>query len=813
MSKIKIISNPYVNKISYERYNGSEWEKIEDESSGLIRAEYQNGVFPFFAKKVVDIILEEFKESDQKLDLVFEGTDDEFRDLKKLCAGENYKPKINVIKSNRYLKNGSAIIKNVEEIFDKMTPLIHESICDSDQIQREMQQFKDVTKKAIPICVIGNYSAGKSTFINALIGREILPSGDQPLTSRIYRIEESKYENKASISFAYEGRDISITFEDGECTIVGKGDFLQKVADTIEAMETKDVTYQLNKALEIINDIGNNEPMSYIIKLVVPFNREGIFGKSKKEFVIFDTPGDNSATNINHSQVLRDAMQNLSNGLPLFVSENNKLDTTDNQKLCDDILSMPELDSKYTMIIVNKADMADLDEETFNPDRILKQAAPKRMFSGGLYYVSSILGLGAKTDGKFHDNHYAKLFRRLKYDFSGEDPECCETLYKFDIMPEQIKDRLLEEAASVENKILLNSGLHWIECEIDSFAEKYSPYNKCTQSKRFLDKVVEITMESIKSKIVEFEAAKNKFSEELDSMKSVVINKLEECNDIYFDTYKMEYSAAMNPTILEICQHCLARQALENWEKELTELIKKENDFDNRFAAQKVDGMFNQMIMNMQAAAQRRDAEKEINDYVASEIIKRVNEVYTDLSYQARNELNRVSVEYWTDKTVDLKNRLLSIIKGQSPLSDTEKDELSEIIVNYDPISFKEESIVFMKEDFKDEFVIFGIKFGTNKLRYSSLLNSFKKTLESFVNKSYTDFKESHRLEFEKWSDTLMQRLKENAVKYNPELAKQNGLIMTQQNEILRLKERQYKITRYIEDIGDMMSWKERETE
>ena len=41
----------------------------------------------------------------------------------------------------------------------------------------------------IPICVFGNYSAGKSTFINALIGREVLPSGGDPVTAKIYKIK------------------------------------------------------------------------------------------------------------------------------------------------------------------------------------------------------------------------------------------------------------------------------------------------------------------------------------------------------------------------------------------------------------------------------------------------------------------------------------------------------------------------------------------------------------------------------------------------------------------------------------------------
>lgn len=53
-------------------------------------------------------------------------------------------------------------------------------------------------------------------------------------------------------------------------------------------------------------------------------------------------------------------MEDLSNGLPIFVSEFNTLDSTDNDKLYQAINNMKELDNRFTMIVVNKADAASL---------------------------------------------------------------------------------------------------------------------------------------------------------------------------------------------------------------------------------------------------------------------------------------------------------------------------------------------------------------------------------------------------------------------------------------------------------------------
>lgn len=103
----------------------------------------------------------------------------------------------------------------------------------------------------------------------------------------------------------------------------------------------------------------------------------------------------------------------LSNGLPIFVSEFNTLDSTDNDKLYQAINNMKELDNRFTMIVVNKADAASLKKDGFNEDdqdRILSLAIPRQMYAGGLYFVSSIMGLGCKERHEIIDDHNAEIF-------------------------------------------------------------------------------------------------------------------------------------------------------------------------------------------------------------------------------------------------------------------------------------------------------------------------------------------------------------------------------------------------------------------
>ena len=89
--------------------------------------------------------------------------------------------------------------------------------------------------------------------------------------------------------------------------------------------------------------------------------------------------------------VLKEAMANMTNGLPIFLSTPDALDSTDNENLYHIIRDMEELDSRFTMIVVNKADGPGLqrrDSTDSEENRILSQAVPRNLYSGGLFYVS-----------------------------------------------------------------------------------------------------------------------------------------------------------------------------------------------------------------------------------------------------------------------------------------------------------------------------------------------------------------------------------------------------------------------------------------
>jgi hypothetical protein len=217
MPTIKIISDPYHKDISFFRRDeaSESWIEINsiiNKNSDLIKVKYKKGFFPFIAEELVKLICKEYHEKDKVLELVFEGSEDEYNDLKMICTSDRYSNDISLKKSDRYLENARIILPEIVKEFQEIKPLIEETIPDSEKINEELRKITDASSNTIPICVLGNYSSGKSTFINALFGKDILPSADSPLTARVYKISNSRKKDFAEIAFQYKGEPIDIIF-------------------------------------------------------------------------------------------------------------------------------------------------------------------------------------------------------------------------------------------------------------------------------------------------------------------------------------------------------------------------------------------------------------------------------------------------------------------------------------------------------------------------------------------------------------------------------------------------------------------------
>lgn len=845
MRKIKIISNPYKKEVRYQDWNEqtSVWDEINAETyshSKLVSKEFVEGFFPFKAKKIIDQIIKEFFLD--KIEIIFEGTKDEFEELRALQNCEDYKEKIVITGSETILENAREILPQIRGLFkNKIYPLVNSSVSDKQMVQRDLEKFSDASNEIIPVCVMGNYSAGKSTFINALIGREVLPSAERPTTAKIFKIEQEMEGERASVKFDFGDEKVIVKLENESYVIDSavRNEFTDEIIEALNELSSASIYVRLKEILEIVNEYERDTEDNYIsdlIEITVPFYK-GIWTHTENQFVIFDTPGSNSASNLNHFAVLKKAMEGLTNGIPIFVTKYDQLDTTDNEKLYEEISSMKELDNRFTMIVVNKADTSSLPKEGFSDrDRreILKQAVPKKMFSSGLYFVSSIMGLGFKNDGAFIDEHSAEIFEDNKEKYSNEESRFYKTLYKYNIMPEQLKKNDIDLASKSNDYILVNSGLFSIEWGIQTFANKYAAYNKCEQSQKFLENVIKITSDDITHVKEQYEEIKSSLMENLEIEKKTLLERLDnkgkEQEESYIELYPIKLKTTADQSVfaysdetLKIREQELTREYQDkfNYTKEGQDvkdaagaLVNGIKDNVNEFMKQVswdslrkigigvVDSVKDVADEAGEWNKARLDAEIEAGEL----LLREMGEDFDAHFIESKVTIESASMKFWKEATETIRGELGELIAGSKELSEEKKKELSEIIIHYESIIFeKRADDMFAKEHFTKRFTLLG---ETGKLKLLKLRWTYNLSMKEEVNKIHIEIRNSHEDEFRNWLHTLLNIIRDNIVDYSPVLHEQSLQIQEKENKILDLESRYNKLQNYNNTIKSMMDWK-----
>lgn len=806
---------------------------------------------PFRIKEIVDTLLEEYYVDSEKVNIVFEGTQEEYEVLEKVCMMPEMTDKISLTKANVILENAKLILSDTKEIFKTVQPIIEEIMHNDSEVEKDLNKVSDALDDIIPICVFGNYSAGKSTFINSLIGHEILPSGGDPVTAKIYKIELSDSDELARIRFKHWDDEIELIFE-GKIFRIRKGksedEMLCELARIMEDNDEDDMFRLINRALEFINgyekiDLDSIE-ISDLIQVEVPFAKEGVLGRSRNKFVIFDTPGSNSNSNTDHSKVLADALQGFSNGIPVWVSQYETIDSNDNAKLCDDVLNIKALDNRFTMIVLNKADTSDLPEKGFSEKQIRnirEYNAVEKMYASGIYFVSSIMGLGAKNNGRLADKYYRKTYRSQQEMFS--DPEDLDyiTLYTYNLMPEQIKNEMVKYSKictqSKTDLIYANSGLFCIEQEMEDFASKYSAYNKCQMVYMFLSEVIGKTNAVIVGKKEYLTKTREARKDELEEASEELIDTLSNTAKMKEDEFCRETRNFLKTYVTANLDYSYAPDELAKLDEEIAKYNEKESEYgsqesnyteakENIWSHLKANGQsllkgnvkeslktmkedfvkdYREIQMNKSEIDTSRS---EIDKATSDQIMKLVVERYKKSISGAQIKTGLVIKQHWMNNAETLKNTLVAIITGSDALSAKQRDDLSEMITNHQGLLIDDGANKFVKAKYLKGRIL-GFQLGTSeRLNTKRLANSFNNLIAKNVKAMSEDLNENCYAAFRTWKENLCSLIEENITELNPQLKQMAELIKEETDKINRLTDNQRIISSSYEEIKELMDWK-----
>ena len=855
MTRIKIVSNPYNRSLSYYVFKEQlgTWENIDEESiNSKLRENDEEKIFlPFKVKEIVDTIISEYYVGTEKVELIFEGTADEYEELLNVCTDDDVKEKVALKRSVVILENARDILDHAKDIFETVHPIIKNIVKDDPMISKGLVKVSDALKDIIPICIFGNYSAGKSTFINSLVGYEILPSGGDPVTSKIYEIKRSGQEDRGKISFSYRDEEYELLFDNKECrlTIGDKDkDLIVEVLEAIGNLEELSLFRMVNKTIEILNSFEKRDKtttlISNVIRIEIPFSENGKLGQSHNEFVIFDTPGSNSNTNMDHEKVLTDSLEGFSNGIPIWVSGYDSIDSVDNANLCDKLYKIEALDKRFTMIVINKADSVELPKNGLGNDEInniMEYESVEKMYSSGIYFVSSVMGLGAKNPEGILSEYLLDVYDEKQRKFSDPSARGYKKLYEYNIMPEQMKKRALEYSKACENIIYANSGIYCVEMEMEQFASRHAAYNKCQMVYMFLKSIIDETDRRIAVKTEMIEKSKLRREQELDQKKYFLLESIRRDTQSMVKRFEKETKSSIHKYVKDSLSYEILQEDIDEIDQILAEKHESaanysayENDFqgarDTRVQhffeniKNSFKGNFIEQIKNIATEwandsetlqikkdlmdSTRQSVDKEISDKLLASVV----EDFKRSIMEAQWKLGETSQSNWQRNAQEYRDEMVRLITGTDALSEQQRNELSDVILSYPTFQYDDGADkVFIKAKFLRGNIL-GLRFGDserlNTKRLSSSYNSKMKTnisemTELINNSCFTCFKA--------WQENLQATIEENITLYNPELRELTEFIKDESERILELQTNQQTISNSFKTMENMMAWKELE--
>lgn len=578
---IRIESNPYTKEVRYfwKNDDGEESNLADNKTSPFARSksrykEFSEATIAHKAYDILEQINTVYNKGNNGIEIVVDGTVDDFNEFKNVIDSSFQGSGMICKQGDMYILSAKEAMPQIENIYSSLERILSEHF--DGEIKDLIARYTETVKPEVSICVMGLYSSGKSSFINSIIGKEILPSASDPATAKIYKIN---CDNSVWLKFEFDGVEYHIDFGENEWKINVSPDaeIVENIIDEINKEKNRD--RQLYATLSVLNQYAIREgkerqnqieqmaekdgislsefldknsitdlvekglieeyKLADLIEIGVPFNTNTLLPIKDFKFVIFDTPGSNSEMHKEHVEILKKSLADRTNGLPIFVTNADTLDNTDNAPVINMIETMGSaLDGTSTMIVVNKADEksknALMQKREKTSELKVTSWKPSR-----IYFVSSVISLGEKIEDpikpeSWMDQEYADIYYDNYKKFDGSDERSLLQLYKYDILPQNIQDEIekIVENSTTEENILWNTGIRSIEREISNFGERFALYNKCVQAEKYLEKAIEILKDKIKQTSEEVSKTHEEIEEEIeDAVKNLEKELNKKCDE------------------------------------------------------------------------------------------------------------------------------------------------------------------------------------------------------------------------------------------------------------------------------------------
>lgn len=274
MTNVEITYNPY--KVKAKILVDGEGPK---QNSRLVQ--FLNKRFQLWVDQIPYLLSNEY--NDDEFDLTFLGTELDYQDL--LAAiGSAKKDGINFIAKKLPAKEFGDKEKDIRALFSKIKELPFEEL----QSSAVANAFELAFNELLEVNVVATMSAGKSTLINALLGKKLMPSKQGACTATITRIQDDDDSTYKAVAVDENKTEL----------------------EHFSSLDYKTMM-ALNKNPEV-NEIR--------VKGNIPF-----VTADEVSLVLIDTPGPDNARDHRHGKVTAKALDQSSKMLVMFVMNGGKL--------------------------------------------------------------------------------------------------------------------------------------------------------------------------------------------------------------------------------------------------------------------------------------------------------------------------------------------------------------------------------------------------------------------------------------------------------------------------------------------------------
>ena len=503
------------------------------------------------------LLIDEYNDTD--FEIMFHGTHLDYEDLEEVFTGAKERGELSVKLKSIPAKETDDKEKLIDEVFKKIQEGPFDELKGADIINA----FENAKSSDFEVCVIATMSAGKSTLINSMLGKKLMPSKQEACTAIITRIKDTEDQDS------------------------WRAEVYDKENNLLETQEN--LTYETMERLN--NDVKVSQINAYGD---IPFvTAEDV------SLVLIDTPGPNNARDPEHKKIQSDFLNKSSKSLVLYIMEGT-FGSDDDNALLERVAESMKVGGKQSkdrfIFVVNKMDdrRAEDGPTTDALDAVRAYLKNHGIVNPNIFPAAALPALNIRLKQKDKNINL------------NDDGETCFKIHKLNAnpelhleeyatLPQSIHSRIKTELEQAQNskdekaEALIHSGIISLEAAIRQYVQKYAKTAKVKNiADTFTHKLEEVgCFEKLKLELTSKQDESERISEAIKNIREKIDSA----------TSAKEFTESVDVTLKNVRKEANNRvtEILTMYQKKFDEVIKglpeadSEGDIESEIARKNLD--------------------------------------------------------------------------------------------------------------------------------------------------------------------------------------------------------------------------------